>query len=98
MTKKKLIEDIKINPARFYRVPSDVARDRRFSDEERLEILEAWERDARAMSVASDEGMGGGEPTRLREVVEAREEIEKRTPSHRSTSPEATKFGGSVSE
>lgn len=42
MTKKKLLEDIKGNPARFYRVPTDVLRDRRFADEERLEILRAW--------------------------------------------------------
>ena len=97
MTKKRLIEDIKINPARFYRVPADVARDRRFSDEERLQILEAWERDARALSVASDEGMTGGEPTRLREVVEARNEIEKRVPPQGPVS-EPTKFGGQISD
>lgn len=42
MTKKKLLEDIKLNPARFYRMPGDVLRDRRFADEERLEILRAW--------------------------------------------------------
>jgi hypothetical protein len=95
MAKDKLIQDIKINPARYYRAPTDVGRDRRFNDAERLQILDAWERDARALSVASDEGMTGGEPTRLREVVEARAEIEKRVPGredHRAhTSP--TKFG-----
>jgi hypothetical protein len=42
MTKKKLIEDIKRNPARFYRMPGDVLRDRRFGDAEKLEILRAW--------------------------------------------------------
>jgi hypothetical protein len=45
MTKKKLLEDIRQNPARIYRTPSDVLRDRRFGDEDRLEILRAW-RDA----------------------------------------------------
>lgn len=45
MTKKKLLEDIRHNPARIYRTPSDVLRDRRFGDEDRLEILRAW-RDA----------------------------------------------------
>ena len=45
MTKKKLLEDIKRHPARIYRAPSDVLRDRRFGDAERLEILRAW-RDA----------------------------------------------------
>ncbi len=39
MAKKKLLEDIKAQPGRFYRVPGDVARDGRFDDGERLEIL-----------------------------------------------------------
>ena len=42
MAKKRLLEDIFGNPARFYRVPGDVLRDRRFTDEERMAILTAW--------------------------------------------------------
>jgi hypothetical protein len=42
MSKKKLFEDIKQNPARIYRMPADVLRDRRFDDAERLQILRAW--------------------------------------------------------
>ena len=42
MSKKKLFEDIKQNPARIYRMPADVLRDRRFGDAERLQILWAW--------------------------------------------------------
>ena len=42
MAKKKLLEDIKARPSRFYRLPADVVRDRRFGDGERLEILQAW--------------------------------------------------------
>ena len=42
VSKKKLFEDIKQNPARIYRMPADVLRDRRFSDAERLQILQAW--------------------------------------------------------
>lgn len=42
MTKKKLYDDILQNPARIYRLPADVLRDRRFNDAERLEILRAW--------------------------------------------------------
>ena len=45
MTRKKLFEDVRRHPARIYRAPSDVLRDRRFDDGERLEILRAW-RDA----------------------------------------------------
>jgi hypothetical protein len=46
MTKKSLFEDIKLNPARIYRAPGDVIRDRRFGDAERVEILRAWRGDA----------------------------------------------------
>jgi hypothetical protein len=42
VSKKKLFEDIKQNPARIYRMPADVLRDRRFGDAERLQILQAW--------------------------------------------------------
>ena len=42
MAKKKLLDDIKARPGRFYRQPGDVMRDRRFDDSERLEILKAW--------------------------------------------------------
>jgi len=42
MAKKKLLEDIKACTNRFYRLPGDVVRDRRFDDGERLEILKAW--------------------------------------------------------
>jgi hypothetical protein len=45
MAKKRLFEDILRDPARFYRVPGDVLRDRRFTDAERATILKAW-RDA----------------------------------------------------
>ena len=43
MAKKKLLEDIKHHPSRIYRTPNDVLRDRRFSDDERLEILRSWQ-------------------------------------------------------
>lgn len=45
MAKKNLLNDIKVQPDRFYRFPGDVIRDRRFNDRERLEILKAWAED-----------------------------------------------------
>jgi len=51
MTKKKLFEDIKRHPARIYRTPNDVLRDRRFSDAERLDILHSW-RDGQEASIS----------------------------------------------
>ena len=56
MAKKKLFEDIKQNPARIYRTPGDVLRDRRFGDAERLEILRAW-RDVKDDSTSEIDAM-----------------------------------------
>ena len=72
MTKKKLIEDIVQDPARFHRAPLDVIRDRRFSDSERLAILNAWERNIRAED-------GESEQYRLQLVSAARLEVERRS-------------------
>ena len=54
MTKKKLLQDILQNPARIYRLPADVLRDRRVSDEDRLEILRAWREQGAEARVEED--------------------------------------------
>ena len=63
MAKKKLLEDIKSHPPRFYRAPNDVMRDRRFDDSERLEILRAWRGEAEEEVLAGqiDEVIGAVE-------------------------------------
>lgn len=93
MAKKKFLEDVKLNPARFYRLPSDVNRDRRLNDDERLEILAAWEREARALAIASEVTMTGGEPNQLEQIVQARLETQKRV-SAKPPYPEASQYGG----
>jgi hypothetical protein len=44
MKKAKFVQDAKLDPARYYRTPTDVIRDRRLTNKDRLEILAAWER------------------------------------------------------
>ena len=88
MTKRKLFEEIRHNPQRYYRAPSDVNRDRRFSDEERLQILDAWEHDMRAASDESD-----NTDSRLRQVTEAKAEVEKRMPMQASARDESKSSG-----
>lgn len=73
MAKKQLLEDIKVEPARFFRAPSDVLRDRRFSDGERFEILSAWEKIAQRTE---------GEDARLNAIVAARTEVEGKLAAH----------------
>lgn len=48
MKKAKFLQDAKLDPARFYRNPSDVLRDRRLTDQDRREIIAAWERHVQA--------------------------------------------------
>jgi hypothetical protein len=67
--------EAKANPTRYYRRPVEVLRDRRLNRREKLEILEAWELEARELAVASEENMAGGEPSMLEEVVQARVEL-----------------------
>jgi len=66
MSKSKLLEDMKQNPQKFYRSPSDVIRDRRFSDAERSEILAAWE------------NLDGAQPAELQQVQDAQKEMERK--------------------
>jgi len=81
------------NPTRFFRRPDDVVRDRSLSRAEKLVILEAWELDARALLVATEENMGNGEPSLLEEVVKARLALGEET--HRTEDDGApTKLGG----
>ena len=42
MAKRKLLDDILRDPVRYYRVPGDVLRDRRFDSGEKRAILKAW--------------------------------------------------------
>lgn len=43
---------------------------------QKLDALDVLEQDARQLATASNEGMAGGEPTQLREVLEARQALE----------------------
>jgi len=65
MKREKFLNDAKQDPSRFYRNPADIIRDRRLSNDDRLEILDAW---ARAIE---DEPAGvRDEIHRLRDQVE----------------------------
>ncbi len=76
---RRFAADAVANPTRFYKVPHEVVQDRRLTRAEKLAILEAWELEARELSVASEENMSGGEPSLLQEVVDARLELGEET-------------------
>lgn len=56
------------DPAAVFSSPRDVLDHPGLTRDERLAILQRWEHDARELSVAEGEGMGGGEESMLSRV------------------------------
>ena len=63
------------NPAAHYDHPVDVVHDNALTDEQKKIALDKLELDAKLLARADDEGISGGEPSRLIEVVEAKKEL-----------------------
>jgi hypothetical protein len=63
----------KVTPQRTTVVhPAHMVVDPTLSKDQKVRALEAMEEDARQLSTATAEGMGGGEPTQLNEVLVAK--------------------------
>jgi hypothetical protein len=75
MKKAKFVQDAKLDPSRYYRNPSDVVRDRRLTNQDRLEILAAWERAARERQENTD--FTGNEGEEVQQLRRVREELER---------------------
>jgi Fe-S cluster assembly ATPase SufC len=67
------------SPARHYQKPQEVVRDATLTPEEKRKALETWTVDAEALQRAEDEGMSGGESSKLIDVVSAKKELVKMT-------------------
>ena len=90
MTKQPAdIAKIVQNPSANYASPQTVVADKRLTAEEKLQALAQWELDARLLAVATEEGMAGGEPSRLDEVKQAQSKL----PADIASSPSPTKAG-----
>lgn len=62
-------------PHANFATPAQVVTDPALSSQEKVEKLEELEQDARQLATASAEGMQGGEPTNLHEVLDAKEAL-----------------------
>lgn len=60
-----------LNPAAVFHLPKDVVQSDDLTTDQKLEVLKRWETDALLLSVATEENMGGGEPSRIEEVRHA---------------------------
>jgi hypothetical protein len=93
MKKAKFLQDAKLDPARFYRNPADVMRDRRLTDEDRRQIIAAWERNAKSRDQG---GSVAGTEEQLNRLRELRERLEPAFPMV-ETAPEQGDATGAAS-
>ncbi|MEO9188986.1 MAG: hypothetical protein ABI224_03135 [Acetobacteraceae bacterium] len=76
MTTNETNQDKIEKPHAHFETPHEVAADPALSKQEKGEALDSLEQDARLLATASAEGMTGGEPSNLREVLDAKEALE----------------------
>jgi len=72
----KEVEQAMISPPQVFEAPCDVVGVANLSREQKIEILERWELDARALQRATEENMSGGSLPPLDEIAEALSKIE----------------------
>ncbi len=58
-----------LNPAAVFPSPEAVVEHPGLTREQKTEILKRWKYDACELEVAEEENMGGGEPSRLEQVL-----------------------------
>jgi hypothetical protein len=65
---KRFAAEATANPTRYYRAPREILQDRRLTREEKLAILEAWERGERTGDMGETSDI-------LQDLIEARLEL-----------------------
>ncbi|HEX5607183.1 MAG TPA: hypothetical protein VFY96_11740 [Candidatus Binatia bacterium] len=64
-------EKAKLNPAAVFKSPQEVVSIQELSREQKIEILQQWEQDARLMEVAEEESMPGPQAKLLQPIRDA---------------------------
>ena len=80
-------EDKVEKPHAHFGDPQDVVADPALSKEENVEALETLEHDARLLTTAAQEGMTGGEESKLGEVLDAKKALEESAATTNPASP-----------
>jgi hypothetical protein len=60
------------DPGRYFAEPDDLLHASGLDRDTKLKLLEEWERDARGLAVAEEEGLSEGEPSMLCRIRAAR--------------------------
>jgi hypothetical protein len=72
------VEQVRRDPWKVFRTPKEIVDHDALSTDEKKQILQTWEQDAKHLAVAEAEGMSGGEPNRLSDVSEAKQQVAER--------------------
>jgi hypothetical protein len=64
-----------VTPAAHFAEPHHVVHDPALSSDQKAHALDALEQDARQLAEATSEGMGGGEPSKLHDVLDAKDAL-----------------------
>jgi len=65
------IKQAMLDPTSVYHCPDDVLNDKDLNVADKIKILLRWEYDARELEVAEEEGMTGGPPDLLSNILTA---------------------------
>ncbi len=91
------IADAKVNPSKYFQHPKDVLVHPGLSRDAKIDILRAWEVDARLLQTAEEENMTSGENAHLGSIVSALLALEDETKGPQADTPKApTKLGNAV--
>jgi hypothetical protein len=65
-----------ISPSSVFDSPSEIVASTKLSREQKIDLLQRWALDARALQRATDENMSGGESSALDEINAAMSELD----------------------
>jgi len=83
------LETAQRDPSRHFAQPQDIVDAAGLDLATKLKLLAEWERDARSLAVAEDEGLSGGEAPMLARIRHARRALAGEEPAAKG----ATKHG-----
>ena len=69
------IEKALLDPSSVFGAPEDILTNQAIASDQKIEILRRWEYDAAEVSVAVEEGMPGDDPSLLRRIILALDEL-----------------------
>jgi hypothetical protein len=93
MESKETRQDKLEKPHAHFGHPREVVDDPALSKEEKVEALGTLEQDARLLTTATQEGMTGGEESKLGEVLDAKEALEEASGTTNPASPDNPSAG-----